>query len=114
MTDHRYALYLTALCKREGWPSPESEQRLIPGRRFRCDFVWRDARIVLEVQGGIWLKRGGHSGGKAQLDDMEKINLLQLNGFRVLQVTPKQVIDGTLQALLARVFSDKIAERASA
>jgi hypothetical protein len=35
---------------------------------------------------------------------MEKLNLLQLAGYRVLQVTPQQVTDGTLRDLLSRAF----------
>lgn len=105
MSDHRYALYLTALCKREGWPAPEAEQVLIPGRRFRCDFVWRAARVVLEVNGGAFIQ-GRHSRGMGQIKDWEKLNLVQLAGYRVFQVSPKQVTDGTVQQLLARVFAE--------
>lgn len=100
-----YAVYLGVLCRERGWALPLEEQALIPGRRFRCDFCWPDHRLVVEVQGGVWLPKGGHTGGKAQIDDMEKLNLLTLAGWRILQVTPKQVCDGSLQALLAQVFT---------
>ena len=103
-TGNRYQPIVAALCRAEGWPEPEAEQRLIPGRRFACDLVWLVARLVVEVQGGIWLRRGGHTGGRGQIDDMEKLNLLQLEGYVVLQVTPSNVTDGTLRDLLARVF----------
>jgi hypothetical protein len=103
-TGNRYHAVVCALCRAHGWPEPLAEQRLIPGRRFSCDLVWPDARLVVEVQGGVWLRRGGHTGGKAQIDDMEKLNLVQLAGYRVLQVTPQQVTDGTLRDLLSRAF----------
>lgn len=102
---HDYAPIVRALCRDAGWPEPLTEQRLIPGRRFRCDFVWPEQKIVVEVQGGVWLPRGGHTGGKGQIDDMWKLNALTLQGYRVLQVTPKQVTDGELRRLLALAFA---------
>lgn len=104
MATNKYHALVCALCAKEGWEQPETELMLIPGRRFRCDLVWQSARLVVEVQGGVWLPKGGHTGGKGQIDDMEKLNLLQLLGYRVLQVVPKQVADGTLQRLLADAF----------
>ncbi len=103
-TGNRYQPLVAALCRSYGWPEPVAEQRLVPGRRFSCDLVWPLERLVVEVQGGIWGARGGHSGGKGQLDDMEKLNEVQLAGFRVLQIAPRQVTDGVLTKLLARVF----------
>lgn len=105
-TGNRYAPVVAALCRAHGWPEPHAEVRLIPGRRFSCDLVWGDpVRVVVEIQGGLWLKRSGHVGGQGQLDDMCKFNELALQGWTVLQVTPSQVQDGTLTGLLARVFS---------
>jgi len=105
-TGNRYAPIVGALCRAEGWPEPLAEQKLIPGRRFSCDLVWAEQRLVVEVQGGVWLRRGGHTGGQAQIDDMEKLNLCQLAGYRVLQVTPSGVTDGTLRDLLALAFRE--------
>ncbi len=104
-TGNRYAPVVAALCRAHGWPEPVAEVALIPGRRFRCDLVWESAKVVVEIQGGLWLKRSGHVGGKAQLDDYEKANLLQLLGYRVFMVSPQQVTDGTLTGLLALVFA---------
>lgn len=102
---NRYLEIVAAFCRAEGWPEPEAERRLIPGRRFACDLVWEQARLVVEVQGGVWMRRGGHTGGQGQIDDMEKFNRLTLLGWRVLQVTPQGVIDGTLRELLREAFA---------
>ena len=109
MKQNRYHAIVAALCRREGWEIPETELALIPGRRFRCDLVWLTARLIVEVQGGVWLPKGGHTGGKGQIDDMFKLNTLQLLGWRVLQVTPKQVTSGELQRLLAEAFKERAA-----
>jgi hypothetical protein len=78
---------------------------LIPGRRFRCDLVWHCAQLVCEVNGGAFIS-GRHSRGIGQINDWEKLNLLALAGWKVIQVTPEQVLDGTLQALLAVAFRE--------
>lgn len=105
MATNKYHALVCALCRREGWPEPVAEAKLIPGRRFACDFAWPTQGLVLEIQGGIWLSgRRGHSGGTGQARDIEKFNLLALQGYRVLQTTPRGVTDGTLQRLLAEAF----------
>lgn len=102
---HRYLPLVSALCRAEGWPVPEEEvSGLVPGRRFRCDLVWRADKVVVEVQGGAFVA-GRHSRGMGQVKDFEKLNLLTLAGYRVLQITPRQVQDGTLTTLLGRVLT---------
>lgn len=89
---------------RHGLPRPEVEvEGLVPGRKFRVDYFFREARLVVERNGGIWTK-GGHSSGTGLLRDYERNNLLQLAGFRVLIYTPAQLAKGdcleTLKVLL--------------
>lgn len=67
---------------------------LIPGRKFRCDFVWREQRVVFEVNGGTWVK-SGHSSGAGIERDYEKCALLQLEGYKVFSVSGRSVKDGT-------------------
>jgi hypothetical protein len=100
----RYQPVVAALCRDRGWPEPVAELSPIEGRRWRADLAWPQQRLIVEVQGGVWLQRGGHTGGQAQIDDMEKFNALQLHGWRVLQVTPQQVTSGELSALLSVAF----------
>lgn len=85
---------LTALCALRGWPAPEFERRVTAERRFRFDAAWPAELVALEVNGGVWTG-GRHSGGSGQIRDFEKLNLAQLLGWRVLQVTPQQLTDGT-------------------
>lgn len=105
-TGARYQPVVAAFCRAEGWPEPEAELALVPGRRYRCDLVWQAQRLVVEVQGGVWMARGGHTGGRAQLDDMEKLNHLQILGWKVLQVTPEDVTNGKLREWLALAFRE--------
>jgi hypothetical protein len=47
--------------------------------------------VAVEVQGGIWTQ-GRHSRGKGMLADMDKLNNAQILGWKVLYVTPKQLM----------------------
>ena len=107
MATNKYHALVCALCRREGWPEPLAEVTPLVGRRFRCDLLWMSVApaLAVEVNGGAFIG-GRHSRGIGQVKDWEKLNLLQLAGIRVLQVTPKQVTDGTLQRLLAEAFRE--------
>lgn len=109
-----YRGMIRGICLSEHWPEPVFEWRVCSTRRWRYDCAWPTHKVALEVQGGVWLKRGGHTGGQAQIDDFEKINTAQILGWVVLQVTPQQVASGELTELLRRAFGGKIAERSSA
>lgn len=85
---------LVAQIRAVGLPAPERERRLVPGRRFRCDLCWTDAKVVVEVDGGTFTA-GRHSRGMGQASDCEKHNLLTLLGWRVLRVTTLHVRDGS-------------------
>lgn len=76
-------------------------------RRWRLDYMFRyhtkefrdDGRqpdtnfhlVAIEIEGGIWLKRGAHNTGKAMLRDMSKYNAAQLMGIQVYRFTPDQI-----------------------
>jgi hypothetical protein len=90
---------LLAQIREEGLPEPEREVCLIPGRKFRFDFVWRKKwgydmipGLTVEVQGGTWVK-GGHSSGIGIQKDCEKTILAQLEGWKVFPVTSNQIKD---------------------
>jgi very-short-patch-repair endonuclease len=75
----------------------DTEFYAIPGRRFRWDFAWPSKKILVEVQGAIWVK-GGHSTGTGITRDAEKLNLATLAGWKILIVTAEHIKSG--QALL--------------
>jgi len=73
----------------------EKEVSVIPGRRFRWDFRvgGPSKRVLVEVQGAIWVK-GGHSTGTGISRDAEKLNLATLAGWRTLILTAEMIKDG--------------------
>jgi hypothetical protein len=99
------------LCRAHGFPLPETETRFHPSRRWRADYLWRDARVILEVDGGMYrgvkgggTAIGGHSSVVGILRDMEKANAAQLCGYVFLRATPQQVTRGDVAALLRQAF----------
>lgn len=73
-------------------PYEREVTKLVPGRKFRVDFLI-DGRLVVECQGGVWSK-GGHSTGYGISRDCEKSAELFLNGYPVLTVTREQIESG--------------------
>ncbi len=71
----------------------ETEYCAIPGRRFRWDFAWSSKRVLVEVQGAIWV-RGGHSTGSGITRDATKNNLAVLAGWKPLIVTAEHIKSG--------------------
>lgn len=96
------------------------EIKAIPNRDFRFDFycdgieigkfggeglVEERKPILVEVQGGAWMKpvlgndgkyhsRGAHGTGKSQERDCEKLSLAAVHGYRTIVVTPAQIKSG--------------------
>lgn len=65
----------------------------LPGRAFRWDFAFPDARLLVEVQGGIWQK-GAHSSGAGVTRDCEKAAFAAAHGWRSFGVTGKHIASG--------------------
>lgn len=80
--------------KAAGLPEPQREAMLVPGRRFRWDFAWPIHRLAVEVQGGLYLPKGGHTSAAGVTRDCEKAALALLEGYRPLSVTSEQIRTG--------------------
>ncbi len=89
--------------KATGLPEPEREAAVIPGRKFRFDFCFRKARLLIEINGGTFT-RGGHSTGVGIRRDYEKANLAQLAGWRVLSFDGKAVKSGEAVEVVRRAL----------
>lgn len=67
-------------------PTPATEYRFHPERRWRFDFAWPDVRVAVEVNGNAWAVRGGGRHGKDA--DLEKGNAAAAAGWRVFTFSP--------------------------
>ena len=79
------------LITRYGLPAPIREYVYAPPRKFRSDFCWLDARVLVEMEGGVWGKKSGHNSGVGIERDCERSRLATLHGFRVFRVTRKSL-----------------------
>ena len=77
-----------------GLPTPITQHKFHPTRRFRFDLAWPDHMLAVEIDGGIWTG-GRHTSGAGYRRDCIKGNEAIILGWRVLHVTPDMVTDGT-------------------
>ena len=93
-----------ALCKGVGLPIPIPEYKFAPPRKWRLDWAFVDAKLAIEVQGGLFVQ-GRHTRGAALLREYEKLNALACAGWRVLFVTPKEMSSGAVFDLLKKALA---------
>jgi very-short-patch-repair endonuclease len=76
-------------------PAPVTEHRFHPVRRWRFDLAWPDAKLAVEVEGGVYVEGGSrHTRGPGYEADCQKYAEALVLGWRVLRVTPRQVKTG--------------------
>jgi very-short-patch-repair endonuclease len=85
---------LLVLIRRAKLPDPETN---VPLHGFEIDFLWRDARLVVEVDGLAY-----HSSGSAIRNDRNKEAVLARHGFEVIRVIWSQIVDEP-EATIARI-----------
>jgi very-short-patch-repair endonuclease len=85
---------LLALIRAAELPAPETNIRI---RRHEVDFLWREQRLVVEVDGFAF-----HSSRSAFERDRRRDAELGTLGFRVMRVTWRQIVNGP-EALIARL-----------
>jgi len=90
-------------CEQAGLPTPLREYAAVPGRRFRWDFAWTDARVLVEINGGTYA-RMGHSTGTGIARDYEKSNLAVLAGWKVFAFDRRMVEGGAALAVVSKAL----------
>ena len=69
----------------------QREYKFSFSRKFRFDFAILEHKIGIEIQGGQWLTKSGHNTGKGLQKDYEKLNLAQIEGWKVLQYSTDDI-----------------------
>lgn len=69
----------------------------------RADFAFPKWKILVEIDGSIWSRRGGHSTGRGIQRDILKTNLAALNGWTLLRFTTDQVAKEMDECLLTLI-----------
>lgn len=108
MTERRAAYHTASTLEAElslhlratGIPAPLTEYKFHPKRKFRADFAWPEFMLLVEVEGGQYI-RGRHQSPKGFEADCEKYNLAALEGWVVLRFTTSMIHDGRAIATIA-------------
>lgn len=82
-----------------GVPLPEYEVVFHPTRKFRWDYAYPDAKLAIEVDGGIY-SGGKHGQGVGIERDHEKQNMGAAVGWRVMRTTPRKLAKPTTVSLI--------------
>lgn len=64
-----------------------------PNREWRFDFCWKDARVAVEMEGGVsgGKKKSRHTTAEGFQEDTTKYNSATATGWRVLRFTAKDM-----------------------
>jgi hypothetical protein len=79
-------------------------------RRYRFDLSIPEMKVALEIHGGAFVTRkdggsgGAHHSIEGRARDMAKGNLAAVMGWIVIEVSPKEVSDGTAYGWLAKAI----------
>lgn len=84
-------------------PEPVREYKFIDGRKFRADFAWPDIKLIVECEGGTYI-RGRHVRPKGFESDCEKYNLATIQGWRVLRFTADMINHGIAINMIESIF----------
>jgi very-short-patch-repair endonuclease len=90
-----------------GLPAPVREFRFHPERRFRADLAYPAIKLLIEIEGGIWMRKSGHNTGSGITRDIEKGNLMTILGYRLIRVTSKMINSGKALDIIEEILSDE-------
>jgi very-short-patch-repair endonuclease len=84
------------------WQGPAyvTEHRFHPTKRWRFDYAWPDAKVALEIEGGIFT-RGAHVRPRGIADDIDKANAAAHLGWRLFRACDLSDLDTTIAQIMA-------------
>ena len=81
-------------------------------RRWRADFAHLPTRTLIEIEGGIFMRRGGrHTRGAGYAKDAEKYLEAVMAGWTVLRLTERQLEIGLIERIVAWLSTPPAEER---
>ena len=85
-----------------------SEYRFSPPRRYRWDFCHLESKVAIEIQGGVWMRKSGHSGGTGILKDYEKLCLAAAEGWRVFLLADSMINNEYLGSIATAISAPEL------
>jgi very-short-patch-repair endonuclease len=86
-------------------PDLEREYRFHHERRWRSDFAQVEARVLIEIEGGIWVN-GRHNRAAGFNADLEKYLAAGLAGWRVFRFGPDQITLENVERMAEQVCDE--------
>ena len=83
-----------------------AEFRFHATRKWEADFGFPAARLLVEIEGGIYIQ-GRHQRPGGFIKDMEKYNTAAMMGYTVLRFSPVQVKKGEAIAEICKFLGIK-------
>lgn len=102
----------TFLLKIENLPMPLRQYKFYPTRKWRCDFMYVQEKIAVEIEGGLFMKGqgkftgAGHSHPIHIMRDIEKYNYLALMGYRLFRFGKKEINNGDAISMISRALEN--------
>ena len=93
--ENRFATLWDAI----GGPELVREYRFDKSRRWRADFAWEEARLLIEIEGGVW-NRGRHLTPRGFMNDAEKYLAATLQGWAVIRLVDSMLTPDTIKQIL--------------
>ena len=97
----RYPLILRDQIVEAGLPEPFREFVWHPTRNFRADLAWPALKQIVEVDGAV------HRMKDKFARDIERHNLLMMQGWRYLRVTPQMVRSGEALTVVKTFLNER-------
>jgi hypothetical protein len=83
-----------------------SQYLFCPPRRFLADFAHIESKVLIDIQGGVWMKgKSGHSSGSGIISDCEKLFLASSNGYTTFYLTDSMINEDNLIIISATIKS---------
>lgn len=97
-------MILANRAERAGLPPMLAQFRFCPTRRWRADFAYPEAMLLIEVDGGTW-SGGRHVRSKGFENDCEKTSTAAALGYRVIRLTRGMIESGQAVTLIRQALN---------
>jgi very-short-patch-repair endonuclease len=83
-------------------PELQEEFKFHAERGFKFDFAYTQngLKVAIELEGGTWLNKGGHTTGQGYTKDCTKYNLANLDNWRLFRFTTDMLTNDPVGHLL--------------
>jgi very-short-patch-repair endonuclease len=102
--NEQYELLLLHQIKCVGLPTPTHHFKFHPDRAYVADICFVPMKWIIEVDGGIWMDKAGHTTGTGYERDRIRDAEAALLGYKTTRFTTGMVEDGTAINYIEKLF----------